>query len=135
MEDYFQRISDCLIAGELEAVAKHYTFPLVVYEPGGIEIHKTAEDAMSRMAERLLSIRAGGAADVRVRLDHVGPLLNDRQPFDVTKTYLDEQGRALGTSHLRYFCRMSGDQILVELIEITEAFQMDTFPQMPAVCH
>ena len=135
MEDFFQNLSDCLIAGDLEAVARHYTFPLVVYEPGGIEIHKTPEDSMRKLAERLISLRAGGATRVRVTVEQVGLPMNNRQPFDVVKTYLDSKEQALGKTRLRYFCRIEDDRISVELIEISEAFRLVPFPQSPAVCH
>ena len=132
---FFQRLAESHVAGDFDAVVACYAHPLVVYEPYGILIYKTPEDSARRLAERLISLRSGGAVAVQTRLEKTGPVFNRRQPFDVTKTYLDDQRSAVGESRLRYFCRSDPDQIRVELIEILQSFRMDAFPRASVASH
>ncbi|WP_160765546.1 hypothetical protein [Kangsaoukella pontilimi] len=132
---FFQRLAENHLAGDLNAVLACYAHPLVVYEPTGILIHKTPEDSARRLAERLISLRSGGAVAVKTRLEKTGPVLNKRQPYDVTKTYLDDRHSPVGESRLRYFCRSDTDQIRVELIEILQSFRMDIYPTASVASH
>lgn len=123
------------MAGDLNGVAALYAHPLIVYRPDGIVIEKTPADTVVALADRLLSVRAGGADHITITLDQTGTLQNDRQPFDVTWLFKDARGAILGESQLRYFCRLNGDQVQIELIDIMHAFRSRAIPMANAANH
>ena len=80
-------------------------------------------------------MRAGGAETIEGHLDATGPIQNERQPFDVTWTFLDKNGRWIGESQLRYFCRCRGGDIQIELVDIIRSFRARVMPYKTAVSH
>jgi len=116
--------------GRLDGLSDHYAYPLVIYLPEGIRIEMTPEDtAEAIFARRMVALKAG-MRSVRVRIAKVAEMEGRRIPVRLSWDFLGEDGRLIGRSSMRYFCRRSADGALrVEMIEFTRIAFSETLPK------
>jgi hypothetical protein len=130
VEDLCRHLASAFAEGRLEDIPDHYIYPLAIYLPDGIRIEMSPrETAEAVFLRRTVALKAG-MRSVRVRIAGVTEMQGGRIPVSLSWEFLDANGRRIGLSSMRYFCRRSADGTLrVEMIEFTEIAFADAVPR------
>lgn len=125
LPDYFARIAQLWLDGDLDALVSFYAYPLPVYSPGSLRIETGAEESRASIAERRRKAITAGTRDIVTRTLSIGQSDDERIPAEVEWIYLDDMARTIGRSEIRYYCRQNpGGAVVIEMIEfLTLAFQ------------
>lgn len=121
VEELCQTLASAFADGRLEFLSDNYVYPLAVYSPGGVRVEMTPEETADTIFARRTRALKAGMRSVRVRIDEIAEMHGGRIPIRLSWDFLDAEGRRIGTSSMRYYCRRFADGTLrVEMIEFTE---------------
>lgn len=129
VEELCEALAAAFSEGRLEHLSRYYVYPLAVYSPRGVRVETTPEEtAEAVFARRAMALRSG-MRSVRVQIAEVAEMTGGRIPVLLSWDFLDADGRRIGRSSMRYFCRRSADGLLrVEMIEFSELAFSESWP-------
>lgn len=127
VEELCETLASAFADGRIEGVWQYYTYPLIIFTPGGIRIEiRPEETAEAIFARRALALRAG-MRSVRVTIASIEERPRGRIPVELAWDFVDARGRSVGRSAMRYFCRRdTAGTLRIEMIEFSQLAFSDT---------
>ncbi len=109
------------IDGQLDDIDRFYTYPLAVYSPAGLRLELTPEDTRKALFLRRAAALNAGMVTVNLVIHEIGDRSLGRFPISLQWDYIGPGSQVIGTSILRYFCRVMPDnQISIEMLEFLQ---------------
>lgn len=119
-------MAEQLTAGNMAEVVQAYLWPVVVYLDGKILIEVDREDSIRLIRLIHDTAVARGAQRVVAQVLHYDGRLDQRFSVDVMWEFLEAGGQPVASGEIRYFCRLDGDSVGVEMIE----YRQSPFPDL-----
>ena len=123
LPQFFQRVADAFLSGDVQWLSTIYVYPLAVYVGGELTVERNVEQTISAvMGRRQQAIQAGTAA-IKTQIINAADNPSGRLPIRVDWQFIDTAGKLIATNEVRYFCRFKDPGIVQ--IEILEFLRRD----------
>ena len=114
----FEAQARAIKAGDYVAIARDYLIPAPILIFDRVLRAETPAEMLTFLKLYFNVIAEGGTRQVSKELIEMSPLPNFARLCTVQCNYLDENGRVLGTTKLRQWCRETETGMQIELTEV-----------------
>lgn len=105
---------------QFSKIVSHYDFPLALHLEDRFVLLTCPADLERYLNDFKVAARAAEFASIRSKIMAVDLPRRGRFRAWVHYTHLDADGREVAQSQRIFFCRDSGDRIIVEMLELTK---------------
>jgi hypothetical protein len=118
---YLEQTRQALFDGDLEALAKYFVWPLVVYSPAGVLVVKDQDQFLSVSSQYLAALTEHAIDRGTCVILNQEPMQNRRTRVTAHWTELTADGSPVVTSTIRYFLLLPEDGLWrIEMLEYLE---------------
>lgn len=114
----FEAQARAIKAGDYAAIARDYLVPAPIFLFDRVLRAETPAEVLTFLKLYFKVIAEGGTKQVSKELIDMSPLPNAARLCTVECNYLDENGRVLGSTKLRQWCREIETGVQIELTEV-----------------
>jgi len=114
----FEAQTHAIEAGDFAAIAKDYLVPAPIFLFDCVLRAETPAEVLTFLKLFFKLIAEGGTKQVSKELIGMSPLPNSARLCTVKCNYFDENGRVLGSTKLRQWCRENENGMQIELTEV-----------------
>ena len=108
VQDFCQSLADAVLDGRLEEAADFYSYPMVVYRLGKVEIEQVREDAIRALTQVMTKAKAHGTAAIKVSIGELDTSKPQRATFPLEWAFVGPDGTVMDRKKMRYFCKTDG---------------------------
>ncbi|MCG6884396.1 MAG: hypothetical protein LJE62_11650 [Silicimonas sp.] len=121
LDSFFADLQSAMVDGDMELLASHFVFPMVIYTVAGVSVLREDSDLLKVVREYRQSLKALGVAQSKLCVQQSDILVNHRRRATVRITEMNAEGGAITGSLIRYFLVESDGRYRIEMMEILEA--------------